>query len=55
MTFIEPGGRQSLLVSTFLPAPLHALPAFLGFKFLNCVTSWLRRALNSLMPRHAKG
>src|SRR5690348_10762852 len=34
MTFIEPGGRQSGLGSTLLPAPLHAMPAFVGFKFL---------------------
>ena len=34
MTFIEPGGRQSQLESTSLPAPLHALPAFMSFKFL---------------------
>src|SRR5712692_9455023 len=34
MTFIEPGGRQSVLEPTFLPAPLHVTPSFLGFKFL---------------------
>src|SRR5229473_490364 len=34
MTFIEPGGRQSILKPTFLPAPLHVTPSFLGFKFL---------------------
>jgi squalene-associated FAD-dependent desaturase len=34
MTFIEPGGRQSLLEPTFLPAPLHLTTSFLGFKFL---------------------
>lgn len=34
MTFIEPGGRQSQLQSTSLPAPLHAFPAFMNFKFL---------------------
>ncbi len=34
MTFIEPGGRQSILEPTFLPAPLHVMPSFLGFKFL---------------------
>ncbi len=35
MTFVEPGGRQSLLQSASLPAPLHALPSFMRFKFLN--------------------
>jgi len=34
MTFLEPGGRQSILESTFLPAPLHVALSFLGFKFL---------------------
>jgi squalene-associated FAD-dependent desaturase len=35
MTFIEPGGRQSILEPTFLPAPLHVTPSFLKFRFLN--------------------
>jgi len=35
MTFIEPGGRQSVLEPTFLPAPFHLTRSFLGFKFLN--------------------
>lgn len=35
MTFIEPGGRQSILEPTSLPAPLHVMPSFLKFKFLN--------------------
>src|SRR5215471_19404543 len=34
MTFIEPGGRQSVLEGSFLPAPLHVTPSFLSFKFL---------------------
>jgi squalene-associated FAD-dependent desaturase len=34
MTFIEPGGRKSILESTFLPAPLHVTPSFIRFKFL---------------------
>jgi len=52
MTFVEPGGRQSVLQPTFLPAPLHVSPSFLGFKFLN---AWdkivLSRALAVLMTR----
>ena len=32
MTFVEPGGRRSVLQSSFLPAPLHAMPAFLRAK-----------------------
>jgi zeta-carotene desaturase len=35
MTFIEPGGRTSLMKSSFLPAPLHTAPSFLRFKFLS--------------------
>lgn len=55
MTFIEPGGRQSLLESTSLPAPLHALPAFMGFKFLNLRDKLgLATALNSLITRLPK-
>src|SRR5690349_2170435 len=29
MTFVEPGGRQSILQSSSLPAPMHAMPAFM--------------------------
>jgi zeta-carotene desaturase len=55
MTFIEPGGRQSLLKSTTLPAPLHALPAFMSFKFLNLRDKLgLATALNSLITRMPK-
>jgi squalene-associated FAD-dependent desaturase len=32
MTMIEPGGRQSLLGSSWLPAPLHGLPKLLSAK-----------------------
>jgi squalene-associated FAD-dependent desaturase len=35
MTFIEPGGRQSVLEPTFLAAPLHVTPSFLRLKFLS--------------------
>ena len=35
MTFIEPGGRTSTMKSTFLPAPLHTAPSFLGFSFVS--------------------
>jgi squalene-associated FAD-dependent desaturase len=37
MTFIEPGGRTSVMKSSALPAPLHTAPSFLRFKFLNAV------------------
>jgi squalene-associated FAD-dependent desaturase len=55
MTFVEPGGRQSELQPTFLPAPLHVMPSFLGFKFLG---TWdkivLSRALAALLTRTPK-
>jgi squalene-associated FAD-dependent desaturase len=34
MTFIEPGGRTSVMRSSPLPAPLHTAPSFLRFPFL---------------------
>ena len=35
MTFIEPGGRTSVMKSSVLPAPLHTAPSFFNFPFLN--------------------
>jgi len=35
MNFIEPGGRTSVMKSSFLPAPLHTAPSFFGFPFLS--------------------
>jgi squalene-associated FAD-dependent desaturase len=35
MTFIEPGGRTSMMKSSRLPAPLQTAPSFLRFQFLN--------------------
>jgi squalene-associated FAD-dependent desaturase len=35
MTFIEPGGRTSVMKSSPLPAPLHTAPSFLNFSFLS--------------------
>src|SRR5579863_3534213 len=35
MNFIEPGGRVTVMKSSFLPAPLHTAPSFLRFPFLN--------------------
>jgi len=35
MTFIEPGGRTSVMHASPLPAPLHTAPSFLHFPFLN--------------------
>ena len=35
MTFIEPGGRTSVMKSSPLPAPLHTAPSFFNFPFLS--------------------
>jgi squalene-associated FAD-dependent desaturase len=35
MTFIEPGGRASVMRASPLPAPLHTAPSFLSFPFLD--------------------
>jgi zeta-carotene desaturase len=35
MTFIEPGGRTSVMQASPLPAPLHTAPSFLSFPFLD--------------------
>jgi squalene-associated FAD-dependent desaturase len=49
MTFIEPGGRTSVMKSSPLPAPLHTAPSFLRFKFLNAADKLsIARALVSL-------
>jgi squalene-associated FAD-dependent desaturase len=35
MTFIEPGGRTTVMRASPLPAPLHTAPSFLRFPFLS--------------------
>src|SRR5690348_290944 len=35
MNFIEPGGRISVMKSSFLPAPMHTAPSFFKFSFLS--------------------
>jgi zeta-carotene desaturase len=35
LTFIEPGGRASKMAPSFLPAPMHNVPTFLGAKMLS--------------------
>jgi len=50
MTFIEPGGRTSVMKSSFLPAPLHTAPSFFGFPFLSASDKLtISRALAPLM------
>jgi squalene-associated FAD-dependent desaturase len=50
MTFIEPGGRQSVLKPSIWPAPFSVMPSFLGFKFLGAKDKFaLGRALASII------
>jgi squalene-associated FAD-dependent desaturase len=52
LTFIEPGGRQSVIRPSFLPAPFHASPSFLGIDFLSLRDKLaIGRALLALIPR----
>ncbi len=49
MTFIEPGGRTSVMKSSPLPAPLHTAPSFFNFPFLNAADKMaISRALAPL-------
>ncbi len=51
MTFIEPGGRQSVLRPSSLPAPLQTLPSFLSFPFLDARDKFtIARAMAALAP-----
>ena len=51
MTFIEPGGRMSVLKATALPAPLHTTPSFFAFPFLSLRDKLaIARAMAVLMP-----
>lgn len=51
MTFVKPGGRQSVLRASWLPAPLHTAPAFLGFQFLGWADKLaIARALAAIIP-----
>ena len=55
LTFIEPGGRQSILKPSALPAPFHLTPAFLAFPFLDRRDKFaLARALTRLLLAQPK-
>jgi len=46
MTFLEPGGRATVMTSSFLPAPLHTAPSFCRFPFLSAADKFaIARAL----------
>ena len=52
MNFIEPGGKISVMKSSFLPAPLHTAPSFFGFSFLSAADKLaITRALVPLTLR----
>ena len=55
MTFLEPGGRASVIQSSELPAPLHTAPSFLRAACLNLhdkvAISAALAALAPIMPR----
>ena len=49
MTFIEPGGRQTVMHASALPAPLHTAPSFLRFPFLGAADKFaISRAIVAL-------
>jgi len=51
MTFVEPGGRATVMNESGLPAPLHTAPAFLRFPFLEIIDKVaIARALAALIP-----
>jgi zeta-carotene desaturase len=51
LTFLEPGGRASIIAPSALPAPLHTAPAFLRAACLNFVDKLaIGRAMISLAP-----
>ncbi len=55
MTFVEPGGRTSVLERSFLPAPLHTAPSFLSFPFLDASDKLaIARAMAALIPVPAR-
>ena len=51
MTFIEPGGRKSVLRPSFLPAPMHTAPSFWSLPFLDFGDKFaISRAMALLIP-----
>ncbi len=51
LTFLEPGGRASMIEPSWLPAPLHTAPAFLRARCLNLSDKLaIARAMMTLSP-----
>ena len=58
MTFLEPGGRSTVMHASPLPAPLHTAPSFLRFPFLSVKDKFvISRAIAALSftTRHDTG
>jgi zeta-carotene desaturase len=52
LVFVEPGGRQSVLQPSVLPAPFHLTPAFLGFHALGVADKiGIAKAMLQLMEK----
>jgi squalene-associated FAD-dependent desaturase len=52
LTFVEPGGRSSVIMPSRLPAPLHALPSFFRASCLDLRDKWaIAAAISTLAPR----
>jgi zeta-carotene desaturase len=52
LTFIEPGGRQSVIAPSMLPAPLHSAPSFLTASSLSFADKLaIARAMLALMGK----
>ena len=51
LTFLEPGGRESVIKPSGLPAPLHAMPSFLGARCLGLADKLsIGRVMAALAP-----
>src|SRR6266436_3404933 len=55
ITFIEPGGRRSVLRSGMLPPPAHFVESFLGLTFLNLSEKLaVGRAIQAIEHEHGR-
>ncbi len=56
ITFLEPGGRQSVLQPGFLPAPFHSSVSFLSASALSVADKLaISRGDDGISPRHSAG
>lgn len=55
LTFLEPGGRASVIGSSALPAPMHTTPSFLRASCLSLMDKLsIARAMAAMMPSASK-